>query len=177
MLTLSSVLHPHHPHLIFKSPQTTKHPSHNNRNPSTWAHQTEKRVCQRRLFIATAMSMSSSPRPSTGQSGYLPGMPPSPTASYTSTAVPPSTLNLQLPSSSPPIPQDILSRADVAHSIVAYENLLTTAKTYRKALATVSAAVSSFGAALEACARCMYSKKSPITPPPLPTLCMYPQGT
>ena len=80
-------------------------------------------------------------------------MPPSPTASYTSTAVPPSTLNL-LPSSSPPIPQDILSRTDVAHSITAYETLLSTAKAYRKTLAAVSAAASSFGAALETCARC-----------------------
>ncbi|KAF8428269.1 hypothetical protein EV426DRAFT_631524 [Tirmania nivea] len=81
-------------------------------------------------------------------------MPPSPTASYTSTAVPPSTLNLLNSSSSPPIPQDILSRADVAHSISAYESLLSTAKAYRKALAAVSTAASSFGAALEACARC-----------------------
>ena len=102
------------------------------------------------------MSPASSTRPATGQSSSLPGMPPSPTASYTSTAVPPSTLNLLHTSPSPPIPQDILSRADVAHSISAYESLLSTAKAYRKALAAVSAAASSFGAALEACARCMY---------------------
>lgn len=100
------------------------------------------------------MFQASSTRPVTGQSSSVPGMPPSPTASYTSTAVPPSTLNLLNSPSSLPIPQDILSRADVAHSISAYESLLSTAKAYRKALAAVSAAASSFGAALEACARC-----------------------
>ncbi|KAF8472604.1 hypothetical protein BDZ91DRAFT_790473 [Kalaharituber pfeilii] len=92
--------------------------------------------------------------PTTDVSSGIPGLPPSPTASYTSTAVPPSTINIPIPSSSSPIPTDILSRADVAHSIAAYENLLTAAKGYRKALAAISSAASTFGAALEACARC-----------------------
>ncbi|KAI5809898.1 hypothetical protein DFH27DRAFT_521536 [Peziza echinospora] len=86
---------------------------------------------------------------------HFTNIPPSPTASYASTAVPPSTVNLPSPSThQPPFPHDILSRADVAHSISSYENLLATAKVYRKALSSIAAAASQFGAALEACARC-----------------------
>ena len=52
------------------------------------------------------------------------------------------------------MPKSFLSRADVAASITAYEELLDSAKTYRKSLATVAAAASAFGAALESCAKC-----------------------
>lgn len=87
-------------------------------------------------------------------SSPLPPIPPSPTQSYASTAFP--TASLNLPSPPPPqIPNHYLSGGDVKASIAAYEALSETAKAYRKELSSVAAAASSFGAALEACARCM----------------------
>jgi len=80
-------------------------------------------------------------------------MPPSPTHSFASTAFPTASLNLP-PPPPPLLPKSFLSRADVAASITAYEELLDSAKAYRKSLATVAAAASAFGAALESCAKC-----------------------
>ena len=47
----------------------------------------------------------------------------------------------------------MLSKSDLEASQTAYSDLLTTAKTYRLALASLSTAASTFGSALEACAR------------------------
>ncbi|CAZ86657.1 unnamed protein product [Tuber melanosporum] len=80
-------------------------------------------------------------------------MPPSPAHSFASTAFPTASLNIP-PPPPPLLPKSFLSRADVAASITAYEELLDSAKTYRKSLATVAAAASAFGAALESCAKC-----------------------
>ena len=55
-----------------------------------------------------------------------------------------------------------LSLSDLALSQKAYTDVLVTAKTYRLALATLSTAASSFGGALEACARLKEARSSPL---------------
>jgi len=98
--------------------------------------------------------MASPSSPSTPALNDLPPMPPSPTHSFASTAFPTASLNIPPPPPPPLLPKSFLSRADVAASITAYEELLDSAKSYRKSLATVAAAASTFGAALESCAKC-----------------------
>ncbi|KAI1436958.1 hypothetical protein GGR50DRAFT_157068 [Xylaria sp. CBS 124048] len=84
-------------------------------------------------------------------------LPESPTYSCVSTANPPSTFNLPLPP--PPRPaHTVLTKADLEQSHLAYSDLLATAKSYRLALASLSTAASSFGSALEACARLKESR-------------------
>jgi hypothetical protein len=51
------------------------------------------------------------------------------------------------------LPKTVLSPDDIQASITAYEILLTTAKAYRNALATLAQTANAFGAALESCAR------------------------
>ena len=72
----------------------------------------------------------------------------------------------------PPAPQPssahthpYLSPADQALSQKAYTELLSSAKTYRLALATLSTAASSFGSALESCARLKEARSSPLYTP------------
>lgn len=64
-----------------------------------------------------------------------------------------SSYNLPLPPPPPPTAHPILTKSDLASSQSAYATLLTTAKTYRLALASLSNAASAFGSALESCAR------------------------
>lgn len=64
-----------------------------------------------------------------------------------------SSYNLPLPPPPPPTAHPILTKSDLAASQSAYATLLTTAKTYRLALASLSNAASAFGSALESCAR------------------------
>lgn len=93
-------------------------------------------------------SRAPSPTPS-----KLPPIPGSPSYSYASTANPLSSYNLPLP---PPPPQHYnatLTKKDLEQSQQAYSDLLSTAKSYRLALAQLSKAASGFGGALESCAR------------------------
>ncbi|KAI5851329.1 hypothetical protein DFP73DRAFT_610361 [Morchella snyderi] len=90
--------------------------------------------------------MAAQTSPSTTSLHGLPPIPPSP-------AFPTASINLP-PSPPPLLPKNFLSRSDVAASILAYQGLLDAAKVYRKAMAAVAAAASSFGAALESCAKC-----------------------
>ncbi|KAL1859747.1 hypothetical protein Daus18300_009469 [Diaporthe australafricana] len=97
-------------------------------------------------------------RPPSPSPSQLPPVPASPTYSYASTANPPSaamnisSFNLPLPPP-PPAQYAVLTKADLAASQKSYADLLSTAKTYRLALAALSNAASSFGSALESCAR------------------------
>ncbi|KAF3768760.1 hypothetical protein M406DRAFT_229822, partial [Cryphonectria parasitica EP155] len=109
------------------------------------------------------------PSPSPSQ---LPPVPASPTYSYASTAVLPSSASIAtttghnlpsnmstytLPLPPPPPPpaaaHAFLTKSDLASSQSAYADLLSTAKAYRLALASLSSAASAFGSALESCAR------------------------
>ncbi|CZT51195.1 related to IVY1-phospholipid-binding protein [Rhynchosporium secalis] len=95
--------------------------------------------------------MSTDSQPSSPSA--LPPIPSSPTYSYASTANPiPSSFNLPLPPPPRP-PHAVLTKADLEASQTAYSDLLTTAKSYRLALAALSVSASTFGSALEACAR------------------------
>ncbi|KAH6628617.1 hypothetical protein F5144DRAFT_492390 [Chaetomium tenue] len=110
------------------------------------------------------MSANSPPSPSPSQ---LPPVPASPTYSYASTANPISQYNLPPPP--PPRPAHaVLTKADLAHSQAAYADLLASAKAYRLALASLSTAASTFGSALEACARLKEARAelSAAGPPP-----------
>lgn len=102
-------------------------------------------------------AMAAQTSPSTTNLHGLPPIPPSPTHSFASTAFPTASINLP-PPPPPLLPKNFLSRSDVAASILAYQGLLDAAKVYRKAMAAVAAAASSFGAALESCAKCMASR-------------------
>ena len=83
--------------------------------------------------------------------------PGSPTYSYTSTPAPVSAHGLPLPS--PPLPvHSLLNKQDLAHSQQAYTDLANSAKTFRQALASLSAASSSFASAIESCARLKESR-------------------
>lgn len=99
-------------------------------------------------------------RPPSPTPSQLPPVPASPTYSYASTAattpapnINMSSYNLPLPPPPPPTTHAVLTKSDLAASQTAYATLLTTAKSYRLALATLSTAASAFGAALESCAR------------------------
>ncbi|KAK4133348.1 hypothetical protein BT67DRAFT_358210, partial [Trichocladium antarcticum] len=99
-----------------------------------------------------------SPTPS-----QLPPIPASPTYSYASTANPLSAYNLPLPP--PPRPAHaVLTKADLEHSQTAYADLVTSAKSYRLALATLATAASTFGSALESCARLKEARADTLGP-------------
>lgn len=90
-------------------------------------------------------------------------MPESPVYSLASTALPLSQYNLPLPP--PPRPlHSVITKADLERSQEAYADLLTSAKAYRVALAALSTAASTFGSALEACARLKEARSEPIGP-------------
>jgi hypothetical protein len=104
--------------------------------------------------------MEESPPPTPSQ---LPPVPASPTFSYASTANPLSTFNLPLPPP-PRRPHAVLTKNDLELSQSAYGDLLATAKQYRLALAELSTAASSFGSALEACARLKEARSEALHP-------------
>ncbi|KAK7418650.1 hypothetical protein QQX98_003839 [Neonectria punicea] len=107
-------------------------------------------------MASPAQSRPVSPTPS-----QLPPVPGSPVYSIASTANPLSQFNLPLPP--PPRPAHaVLSKADLGHSQQAYSDLLSSAKAYRLALASLSSAASTFGSALEACARLKEARAEPI---------------
>ncbi|PMD60808.1 uncharacterized protein K444DRAFT_496873, partial [Hyaloscypha bicolor E] len=91
----------------------------------------------------------------------LPPVPSSPTYSYASTANPLSQYNLPPPPPPRP-PYSVLSKSDLEASQTAYSDLLSTAKAYRLALASLSTAASTFGSALEACARLKEARSESI---------------
>ncbi|KAK4232366.1 hypothetical protein QBC38DRAFT_405850 [Podospora fimiseda] len=103
-------------------------------------------------------------RPPSPSPSQLPPVPASPTYSYASTARPSlSQFNLPLP----PPPRSthaVLTKTDLLNSQTAYSDLLTTAKSYRLALASLSTAASAFGSALEACARLKEARAEPLGP-------------
>jgi hypothetical protein len=84
--------------------------------------------------------------------------------SITSTTNPLSALDLPLPPPPSP-PHAVLTKNDLAKSQEAYSELLSSAKAYRTALATLSTAASTFGCSLEACARLKEARADPIGPP------------
>lgn len=71
--------------------------------------------------------------------------------------------NLPLPP--PPRPAHaVLTKADLESSQTAYADVLTTAKAYRLALASLSTAASAFGSALESCARLKEARADALGP-------------
>ncbi|KAJ6446961.1 phospholipid-binding protein [Purpureocillium lavendulum] len=102
-------------------------------------------------------------RPTSPTPSQLPPVPSSPVYSLASTANPMSQFNLPLPPAPRPS-HAVLTKADLEHSQDAYADLLSTAKAYRVALATLSNAASAFGSALEACARLKEARAEPIGP-------------
>lgn len=108
--------------------------------------------------MAATQDRSVSPTPS-----QLPPVPGSPTYSVASTANPISQFNLPLPP--PPRPAHaVLTKADLEQSQQAYADLISSAKAYRVALAALSTAASSFGSALESCARLKEARAEAISP-------------
>ncbi|KAM0282754.1 hypothetical protein ACHAO9_010053 [Fusarium lateritium] len=108
--------------------------------------------------MASEASRPVSPTPS-----QLPPVPGSPVYSLASTANPLSQFNLPLP----PPPRSshaVLTKADLELSQQAYSDLVSSAKGYRLALAALSTAASTFGSALEACARLKEARAEPIGP-------------
>ncbi|CAG8974067.1 hypothetical protein HYALB_00009569 [Hymenoscyphus albidus] len=98
-----------------------------------------------------AMASISESRPPSPSA--LPPIPSSPTYSYASTSRPiPSTFNLP-PPPPPQSPHAVLTKNDLEASQTAYSEILSSAKAYRLALAVLSSSASTFGSALEACAR------------------------
>ncbi|KAH8908007.1 hypothetical protein BR93DRAFT_584379 [Coniochaeta sp. PMI_546] len=93
----------------------------------------------------------------------LPPVPASPTFTYASTTNPLSSYNLPLPPPPRP-PHAVLTKTDLDNSTTAYTSLLSTAKSYRQALATLSTAASSFGSALESCARLKEARADILSP-------------
>ncbi|KAI1488404.1 hypothetical protein F5X96DRAFT_645783 [Biscogniauxia mediterranea] len=90
-------------------------------------------------------------------------LPESPIFSYASTANRLSSYSLPLPPPPRPV-HAVLSKADLEQSQTAYSDLITTAKSYRIALATLSTAASAFGSALESCARLKEARAEPLGP-------------
>ena len=105
---------------------------------------------------AQYLSRIASPTPS-----QLPPVPSSPVYSIASTANPIAQYNLPAPPAPRPS-HPVLSKNDLSHSQEAYTDLLSTAKTYRLALAQLSTAASGFGSALESCARLKEARAEPI---------------
>ncbi|KAG5440745.1 hypothetical protein PCK2_000181 [Pneumocystis canis] len=87
-------------------------------------------------------------------SSYFQHFPSSPTYSVTSSAQMAPTVASLCIQTAPPLPKTIITKNDISASIEAYQELLYTAKMYRHSLAQLSKTASSFGAALEKCARC-----------------------
>ncbi|EMR11444.1 hypothetical protein PNEG_00463 [Pneumocystis murina B123] len=87
-------------------------------------------------------------------SSYLQQYPSSPTYSMSSTAQIAPTVASLCYSSAPPLPKTIITKNDISTSIEAYQELLYAAKIYRNSLVQLSKTASSFGTALEKCARC-----------------------
>ncbi|CAM1506264.1 Fc.00g059050.m01.CDS01 [Cosmosporella sp. VM-42] len=109
------------------------------------------------------MASSDPSRPVSPTPSQLPPVPQSPVYSIASTANPLSQFNLPLPP--PPRPAHaVLTKADLENSQQAYSDLLSSAKAYRLALATLSTAASTFGSALESCARLKEARAEPIGP-------------
>lgn len=101
-------------------------------------------------------------RPTSPSPSQLPPIPGSPTFTYATTNQF-STYTLPVPP--PPRPAHaILTKSDLEASQIAYADLLTTAKTYRQTLASLSVAASAFGASLEACARLKESRADTLGP-------------
>ncbi|KAF5876975.1 putative phospholipid-binding protein [Botrytis fragariae] len=101
-------------------------------------------------------------RPRSPSQRPLPG---SPTYSYASTLPLASTFSLALPP--PPVPHPphaVLTKADLELSQIAYSELISTAKSYRLALAELSSSASAFGSALEACARLKEARSEALAP-------------
>ncbi|KAK5991128.1 Protein IVY1 [Cladobotryum mycophilum] len=111
-----------------------------------------------------AMTSRDTSRPASPALSQLPPVPGSPSVfSVASTANPLSQFNLPLPP--PPRPAHaVITKADLERSQEAYADLLQSAKAYRIALATLSTAASTFGSALEACARLKEARAEPIGP-------------
>ncbi|CZS85208.1 unnamed protein product [Fusarium graminearum] len=108
--------------------------------------------------MASEASRPVSPTPS-----QLPPVPGSPVYSLASTTNPLSQFNLPLP----PPPRSshaVLTKADLENSQQAYSDLVASAKSYRLALAALSTAASTFGSALEACARLKEARAEAIGP-------------
>ncbi|KAI2465434.1 hypothetical protein F4781DRAFT_24425 [Annulohypoxylon bovei var. microspora] len=111
--------------------------------------------------MATAAPVPARPPSPSPSQVPLPG---SPTYSYASTANPLSSYNLPLPPPPRPI-HAVLTKSDLEQSQQAYSDLLSTAKTYRIALSSLSTAASTFGSALESCARLKESRADALGPP------------
>ncbi|KAK6599503.1 phospholipid-binding protein, partial [Botrytis cinerea] len=62
-------------------------------------------------------------------------------------------------------PHAVLTKADLELSQIAYSELISTAKSYRLALAELSSSASAFGSALEACARLKEARSEALAPP------------
>lgn len=93
-------------------------------------------------------------------------LPGSPAYSYASTLPLASTFSLALPPPpAPHPPHAVLSKADLELSQIAYAELLTTAKSYRLALAALSSSASAFGSALESCARLKEARSEALAQP------------
>ncbi|KAH7167506.1 hypothetical protein DER46DRAFT_287281 [Fusarium sp. MPI-SDFR-AT-0072] len=109
------------------------------------------------------MASETTSRPVSPTPSQLPPVPGSPVYSLASTANPLSQYNLPLP----PPPRSshaVLTKADLELSQQAYSDLIASAKGYRLALAALSTAASTFGSALEACARLKEARAEPIGP-------------
>ncbi|ESZ92396.1 hypothetical protein SBOR_7204 [Sclerotinia borealis F-4128] len=93
-------------------------------------------------------------------------LPASPTYSYASTLPLASTFSLAIPPPpAPHPPHAVLTKSDLELSQIAYSELLSTAKSYRLALAELSSSASAFGSALEACARLKEARSEGLAPP------------
>ncbi|KAK8103993.1 uncharacterized protein PG998_011026 [Apiospora kogelbergensis] len=110
------------------------------------------------------MASPANDRPTSPSPSQFP-IPGSPTFTYASTANVLSSYTLPLPPPPRP-PHAILTKADLEASQTAYADLLSTAKAYRQALATLSTTASAFGASLEACARLKESRADALGPLP-----------
>ncbi|EWG45809.1 hypothetical protein FVEG_06465 [Fusarium verticillioides 7600] len=109
------------------------------------------------------MASETTSRPVSPTPSQLPPVPGSPVYSLASTANPLSQYHLPLPPP-PRSPHAVLTKADLELSQQAYSDLVASAKGYRLALAALSTAASTFGSALEACARLKEARAEPIGP-------------
>lgn len=110
------------------------------------------------------MASPANDRPTSPSPSQFP-IPGSPTFTYASTANVLSSYTLPLPPPPRP-PHAILTKTDLEASQTAYADLLSTAKAYRQALATLSTTASAFGASLESCARLKESRADALGPLP-----------
>lgn len=109
------------------------------------------------------MATHAASRPVSPTPSQLPPVPSSPVYSVASTANPIAQFNLPLPPAPRPA-HAVLTKADLQRSQEAYSDLLASAKAYRLALASLSTAASTFGSALESCARLKEARAEPIGP-------------